>query len=157
MVAKAGTGTQQAWDKVDDLWDETFAVNVTATWQMTRAVIPAMIERGFGRILYVSSIAALNGGIIGSHYAASKAALHGLMHHMAALVAGSGITVNTFAPAAIAGTRMLPAGAGATSPVPIPVGRLDQPGEIARMTLAMLANPYLINKVITVDGGIYPD
>jgi 3-oxoacyl-[acyl-carrier protein] reductase len=158
LVANAGTGIQQRWDKVDDdLWDETFAVNVTATWQMTRAVVPAMIERGFGRILYVSSIAALNGGIIGPHYAASKAALHGLMHHMAARVAGSGITINTIAPAAIAGTRMLPAGAGAKSPVPIPVGRLGQPGEVASMALAMLANAYLTNKVITVDGGIYPD
>jgi 3-oxoacyl-[acyl-carrier protein] reductase len=58
-----------------------------------------MIERKFGRILYVSSIAALNGGVIGPHYDSSKAALHGLMHHLAGRAAGSGVTVNTIAPA----------------------------------------------------------
>ena len=68
-----------------------------------------MLERGFGRILYVSSVAALNGGVVGPHYAASKAGLHGLMHHVAPRVAADGVTVNTIAPALVAGTRMLPA------------------------------------------------
>jgi 3-oxoacyl-[acyl-carrier protein] reductase len=157
LVANAGTGTRASWDQVDDeLWERTFAVNVTATWQMTQAVVPGMVERGFGRILYVSSVAALNGGIVGPHYAASKAALHGLMHHMAARVAGHGVTVNTIAPALIAGTRILPAGADGRPPMPIPVGHLGQPADIAGMAVAMLTNPYLTNKVITVDGGIYP-
>jgi 3-oxoacyl-[acyl-carrier protein] reductase len=157
LVANAGTGTQTPWDQVDDeLWERTFAVNVTATWQMTQAAVPGMVEAGYGRILYVSSVAALNGGVVGPHYAASKAALHGLMHHMAARVAGNGVTINTIAPALIAGTRMLPAGAADKPPMPIPVGRLGQPEDIAGMALAMLTNPYLTNKVITVDGGLYP-
>lgn len=157
LVANAGIGAQKGWDEVDDdLWDETFAVNVTATWQMSRAALPGMIERGFGRILYVSSVAALNGGVIGPHYAASKAALHGLMHHLAARVAGSGVTVNTIAPALVSGTRMLPAGSNREPPMPIPVGRLGTPDDIAGMAIAMLINAYLTNKVITVDGGIYP-
>ena len=60
------------------------------------------IGGGFGRILYVSSIAAITGGVIGPHYAASKAALHGLMHHMATRLAPSRLTVNVIAPALIA-------------------------------------------------------
>ncbi|HEY5018485.1 MAG TPA: SDR family NAD(P)-dependent oxidoreductase [Streptosporangiaceae bacterium] len=52
--------------------EQTFAVNVTATWQLSRAVLPGMIERGFGRILYVSSVAAFTGGVVGPHYAASR-------------------------------------------------------------------------------------
>ncbi len=84
LVANAGAGVLRAWQDVDDeLWAQTFAVNVTAVWQLTRAVLPGMVERGFGRILLVSSVAALTGGIVGPHYAASKAALHGLMHHLA--------------------------------------------------------------------------
>jgi 3-oxoacyl-[acyl-carrier protein] reductase len=159
LVANAGTGVRAAWDEVDDeLWDRTFAVNVTATWQLTRAAVPGMVERGFGRILYVSSVAALNGGVIGPHYAASKAALHGLMHHLAPRVAGSGVTVNTIAPALIAGTRMLPTDPDHPDemPMPIPVGHLGAPEDIAAMAVAMLTNPYLTDKVITVDGGLYP-
>jgi 3-oxoacyl-[acyl-carrier protein] reductase len=109
LVANAGAGLRRPWQEVDEeLWSYTFAVNVTAVWQLTRALLPGMIERGFGRILFVSSVAAFNGGVVGPHYAASKAALHGLMHHLAPRVTGSGVTVNTIAPALIAGTRILP-------------------------------------------------
>jgi 3-oxoacyl-[acyl-carrier protein] reductase len=158
LVANAGAGVRRAWADVDDeLWEHTFAVNVTAVWQLTRAVLPGMIERGFGRILLVSSVAALTGGVVGPHYAASKAALHGLMHHLAPRVAGSGVTVNTIAPALIAGTRMLPGDDGSSDlSARIPVGHLGQPEDIADMALAMLANPYLTDKVIAVDGGIHP-
>ena len=159
LVANAGTGVPASWDEVDDhLWERTFAINVTATWQLTRALLPGMIERRFGRILYVSSVAALNGGVIGPHYAASKAALHGLMHHLAGRVAGNGITVNTIAPALISGTRMVPTDPDRPDrlPMPIPVGHLGEPADIAAMALAMLTNPYLTNKVIAVDGGLYP-
>jgi 3-oxoacyl-[acyl-carrier protein] reductase len=162
LVANAGASVRLAWQEVDDeTWDEAFAVNVTSVWQLTRALLPGMVERGFGRVLFVSSIAALTGGIVGPHYAASKAALHGLMHHLAQRVAGSGVTVNTIAPALIAETRMLaqllPSDGSAGSPPPrIPVGRLGQPEEVADMALAMLTNPYLTSKLITLDGGIYP-
>jgi 3-oxoacyl-[acyl-carrier protein] reductase len=158
LVANAGAGVRRAWEDVDDeLWAHTFAVNVTSVWQLTRALLPGMVERGFGRILLVSSVAALNGGLVGPHYAASKAALHGLMHHLAPRVAGSGVTVNTIAPALVTGTRMLPRDDGPESlPAPIPVRHLGQPEDIADMALAMLTNPYLTSKVIAVDGGIYP-
>ena len=115
-----------------------------------------MLERGFGRILYVSSVAALNGGVVGPHYAASKAGLHGLMHHIAARTAGRGVTVNTIAPALMAGTRMLPTDPGDPGklPLPIPVGRLGTTAEVADLALAMLRNGYLTNKTYTLDGGL---
>ena len=110
LIANAGVGTRLPWDEVDlATWEHTVAVNLRAPWLLTQAALPGMLERGFGRILYVSSIAALNGGVVGPHYAASKAALHGLMHHIAPRVAGRGVTVNTIAPALVTGTRMLPA------------------------------------------------
>jgi hypothetical protein len=53
-----------------------------------------MLERKWGRLLFVSSVAAFTGGVVGAHYAASKAGLHGLMHHLAPRVAADGVTVN---------------------------------------------------------------
>ncbi|GAA5182687.1 3-oxoacyl-ACP reductase FabG [Rugosimonospora acidiphila] len=161
LVANAGTGHQLAWDDDEldlDTWDLTMAVNLRAPWLLTRAALPAMISRNFGRVLYVSSVAALNGGIVGPHYAASKAGLHGLMHHLAARVAAHGVTVNTIAPALITGTRFFPGepAGSRTMPVPIPVGRTGRPEEVADLAVAMLTNAYLTDKVITLDGGLYP-
>ncbi|WP_221179362.1 hypothetical protein [Streptomyces botrytidirepellens] len=74
------------------------------------------------------------------------------------LVADAGVTVNSLAPALIGGTRILPADAGAVSrlPAPTPVGRLGTPDEVAAMATSMVTNGYLTNKVITLDGGLYP-
>ena len=66
-----------------------------------------MRERGFGRILFMSSAAAFRGGLIGVHYAASKSGLHGMTHYLSAQLAGECFTVNAIAPGFIA-TEMLP-------------------------------------------------
>jgi len=76
-----------------------------------------MRERGFGLILFVSSTAAFRGGVLGPHYAASKAGLHGLTYFLARRTAADGVTVNTIAPGFIE-TAMLP----------------DDPGELSRST-----------------------
>ena len=80
-----------------------------------------MRERGWGRILYTSSVAAFTGGSIGPHYAASKAGLHGLLHFVAAREAANGVTANALAPALIADTAILP-GDPAELAKRIPVG-----------------------------------
>ncbi len=159
LVPNAGTGRQVPWSDVDaGLWTETLAVNLVAPGLMVSAAVPGMVARGFGRVLLVSSVAALNGGVVGPHYAASKAGLHGLMHHLAPRVAGAGVTVNTLAPALITGTRILPVDPHDPDalPMPIPVGRLGTVEEVAAMGLAVLTNGYLTNKVITLDGGLVP-
>lgn len=156
LIANAGVGTRLAWDEVDlDAWNEAVDVNLRAPWLLTRAALPGMLDRGFGRILYVSSVAALTGGVVGPHYAASKAGLHGLMHFIASQVAGRGITVNTIAPALVAGTRMLP-GAPDALAARLPVGRLGTVDEVADLALAMLRNGYLTNKTVALDGGVVP-
>jgi 3-oxoacyl-[acyl-carrier protein] reductase len=159
LVANAGTGTRTEWaDVEDDAWDRTLAVNLTAVWQLTQELLPGMVDRGFGRVLLVSSVAALTGGVVGPHYAASKAALHGLMHHLAPRVARSGVTVNTIAPALITGTRILPVDPDDPDamPLPVPVGHLRTPEDVAAMALAMVTNGYLTDKVIALDGGLHP-
>ena len=98
---------------------------------------------------------ALTGGIIGPHYAASKAGLHGLTHHLASRVASSGVTVNALAPALITDTGMLPGGAEQLRRQ-VPIQRLGRPDEVADLAVAVLRNAYITNQVISVDGGIHP-
>jgi 3-oxoacyl-[acyl-carrier protein] reductase len=114
-----------------------------------------MCERGWGRVVFVSSVAGFTGGIVGPHYAASKAGLHGLTHHLAARVAEAGVTVNAIAPALIESTDMLPGDPGFLASR-IPVGRLGRPDEVAALAVTMLGNGYLTDKVITLDGGLHP-
>ena len=102
-----------------------------------------------------STVAAFTGGIVGPHYAASKAGLHGLTHFLASRLAASGVTVNALAPALITETGMLP-GDPAQLSRQIPVGRLGHPSEVADLAAAILANAYLTNQVISLDGGIHP-
>jgi 3-oxoacyl-[acyl-carrier protein] reductase len=156
LVANHGIAHRASFDEVDaGAWDETLAVNLRAPFLLAQQVIPHMKAQGWGRILFMSSVAAFTGGIVGPHYAASKAGLHGLTHHLAARVAEAGVTVNAIAPALIEDTDMLPGDPGYLSRA-IPVGRLGQPDEIADMATAMLRNAYMTSKVVSLDGGMHP-
>jgi 3-oxoacyl-[acyl-carrier protein] reductase len=106
-------------------------------------------------VLFMSSVAAFTGGVVGPHYAASKAGLHGLTHSLAARFAASGVTVNALAPALITDTGMLPGEPDDLRRL-VPVGRLGRPAEVADLALAVLRNPYLTSQVISLDGGMYP-
>jgi 3-oxoacyl-[acyl-carrier protein] reductase len=156
LAANAGLGDSARWQDVDaEAFDRMYAVNLRAPFLLARRVLGGMVERGYGRVLFTSSIAGLTGGIVGPHYAATKSGLHGLTHHLAARVASAGVTVNAIAPALIADTAMLP-GDPHELAARIPVGRLGTPAEVADLALAILRNGYVTSKVIAVDGGLYP-
>jgi 3-oxoacyl-[acyl-carrier protein] reductase len=156
LVSNAGTGRRQSLESISIAdFDDAIAVNLRAPFLLAQRLIPAMTSRGFGRLLFVSSVAAFTGGILGPHYAASKAGLHGLTHSLASRFADSGVTVNAIAPALIAETGMLP-GEPAELSQRVPVQRLGRPAEVADLALAMLRNPYLTNQVISIDGGVHP-
>jgi 3-oxoacyl-[acyl-carrier protein] reductase len=156
LVANAGFSRRAGYEEVDAaLFDETLAVNLRAPFLLAQRTLPHMREQHFGRVLFTSSIAAITGGIVGPHYAASKAGLHGLTHFLAARVAADGVTVNAIAPALVTGTGMLP-GEPAELTQLVPVGRLGTAEEVADLAMAMLANGYLTSKVFALDGGIAP-
>jgi len=156
LVANAGLGTRAALGEVDAaLWQRTLAVNLTAPFLLCQGAVPAMAERGWERVLLVSSVAAFTGGVVGPHYATSKAGLLGLTHSLAATYAGRGVTVNALAPALVAGTAMLPGGESELA-AKIPVGRLGSTDEVADLALAVLRNGYLTSQVIGLDGGMHP-
>ncbi|MEA2199950.1 MAG: 3-oxoacyl-[acyl-carrier protein] reductase [Solirubrobacteraceae bacterium] len=156
LAANAGLSKPASYEDVDAAaFDETLAVNLRAPYLLARRVLPGMRARGWGRILFTSSVAALTGGIVGPHYASSKAGLHGLTHHLASRVAGDGVTVNAIAPALIEQTGMLPGDPGELAQK-VPVGRLGKPSEVADLALAVMRNGYVTNQVIAIDGGIHP-
>jgi 3-oxoacyl-[acyl-carrier protein] reductase len=156
LVAGAGLGRRQRLAEITAAdFDETIAVNLRAPFLLAQRALPGMAERGFGRVLFLSSVAAFTGGVVGPHYAASKAGLHGLTHFLASRFAARGVTVNALAPALVAETGMLPGDPEELSRQ-IPVGRLGRPAEVADLALAMLRNGYLTDQVVSLDGGMHP-
>jgi 3-oxoacyl-[acyl-carrier protein] reductase len=156
LVSNAGLGRRQALEEITAAdFDEMMAVNLRGPFLLAQRTLPGMAARGFGRILFMSSVAAFTGGIVGPHYAASKAGLGGLTHFLASRFAAHGVTVNALAPALITETGMLP-GQPEDLRGAVPVGRLGHPDEVADLALAILRNGYLTNQVISLDGGIYP-
>lgn len=118
-----------------------------------------MRERGWGRVVFVSSVAAFTGGVVGPHYTASKAALVGLARSLAAPLAPRGVTVNAVAPALVEDTGTIPGDdedSRRQLAELIPVGRLGRPEEVAAIVRAVVENPYITAQTISVDGGMHP-
>ena len=106
-----------------------------------------------GAIIMLSSIAAQTGGVIGPHYAASKAGLIGLTHSYASLLAKEGITCNAIAPALI-DTDMIRGNEG-IKPDLVPIGRFGTCDEVADVAVLLAGNGYITGQTINVNGGWY--
>jgi 3-oxoacyl-[acyl-carrier protein] reductase len=102
LVNNAGIARQQPLEQITERdWDELIDVNLKSCFLVTQAFLPAMRARKWGRIINISSVAAQIGGVVGPHYAASKAGMLGLTYYYARYLAADGITVNAIAPALI--------------------------------------------------------
>ena len=154
LVNNAGIARPQPMDEITERdWDELIAVNLTSCFLVTRLVLLGMQARRWGRIISLSSVAAQVGGVVGPHYAASKAGIHGLTHFYASRVAKDGITVNVIAPALVE-TEMVTANPNAR-PDLIPVGRFGLAEEVAEVALMLARNGYITGQTINVNGGWY--
>ena len=157
LIANAGTGTRADLDDVDvAAWDHVMAVNLRAPFLLAQAAVPGMRERRFGRIVFLSSVAAFLGGILSPQYTASKAGLIGLAHSLAASLAPHGITVNAITPGLIATDMLIGDPRLEALERGVPVGRLGQPAEVADLIVAVARNAYMTGQTISVDGGRYP-
>jgi 3-oxoacyl-[acyl-carrier protein] reductase len=155
VVANHGLARVARYEDVDAaIFDQTIAVNLRAPFLLARRALPGMRERGFGRILFISSVAAFRGGVIGPDYASSKAGLHGLAHFLGNHVAADGVTVNALAPGFIE-TAMLPGDPRQLGKA-TPAGRVGRPEEVADLALAILRNGYITSQAFSIDGGMYP-
>jgi 3-oxoacyl-[acyl-carrier protein] reductase len=156
LVNNAGVGVRHEINALTPaIWDETMAVNLRAAFLLTQALLPWMRARRFGRLVYMSSIAAQVGGIVGPHYAASKAGLIGLMHAYASQLAREGITANAICPALVE-TEMLTDNPRAPRPEAVPVGRFGRPEEVAEVVVTIAQNGFITGQTIQVNGGVYP-
>ena len=102
LVNNAGItgGNAKTWELDPDTWREVMAVNLNAPFVICRALIPGMLERGYGRIVNVASIAGKEGNPNVAHYSASKAGLIALTKSVGKELAGTGVIVNAITPAA---------------------------------------------------------
>ena len=152
LVNNAGIARPQNIDQVTEQdWDELFVANLKSCFLLTQAVLPGMRARKWGRIINLSSVAAQVGGVVGPHYAASKAGMLGLTHYYAAHLAKEGITANAIAPALIE-TEMVTSNLNAT-PARIPIGRFGTVDEVADVAVMLARNAYISGQTINVNGG----
>jgi 3-oxoacyl-[acyl-carrier protein] reductase len=154
LVNNAGIARVQGIDEItENDWDELLAVNLKSCFLMTQAVLPGMRERRWGRIINLSSVAAHVGGVVGAHYAASKAGMLGLTHFYASRVAAEGITVNAISPALIE-TEMVTANPNATAER-IPIGRFGAVEEVSDAAVMLARNGYITGQTLHINGGWY--
>ncbi len=106
-------------------------INLRPAFLLAKRLVPGTRERGWGRVVLVSSVAAFTGGLVGPHYTASKAALIGLARSLAGPLTPHGVTVNAVAPALIEGGETLPGDENSREQLAarVPVGRL---GDVPR-------------------------
>jgi NAD(P)-dependent dehydrogenase (short-subunit alcohol dehydrogenase family) len=140
-------------------WDRVVGINLSGAFYLSRAVLQHMLDRGYGRIINISSVIGEKGNIGQANYAAAKAGLFGLTNSLALETARKGITVNSVAPGFIA-TEMvaaIPEQAMERVLAQIPVGRLGEPEEVARV-VEFLADPessYITGEILDINGGLY--
>jgi 3-oxoacyl-[acyl-carrier protein] reductase len=155
LVNNAGVARARPIEEVDlALFDEAIGVNLRSAFLVTSAVAPAMRRSKWGRLIFISSTAANVGGVVGPHYAASKAGMIGLMHAYASRLVKEGITANVISPALVE-TDMVRSDLRIT-PDRIPVGRFGRPEEVADVAVMLARNGYITGQSINVNGGLYP-
>jgi len=154
LVNNAGIAIPRGLDDLgEEDFDRSIAVNLKSAFLCTKAVLPGMRTRRWGRIVNISSGAARGAGVIGVHYNASKAGLEGLTRGYAARLAKEGVTVNAVAPSLIETEMLGPTRSDYAARVP--VGRLGTAEEVAQIVLMVIANSYMTGQTIQVNGGMH--
>ena len=157
VVINAGFCPWDDWQEQnwDDVFDTVIDINVKSVIHLTRAVLPAMIERGSGKVVIISSLAARSGGLRASpHYIAAKGGVSAMVKWFARKAAASGVNVNAICPGATetAMTQGQPFDVES-----IPMKRMASAREIAMPVAFLLGNGsnYMTGATLDVNGGVY--
>jgi 3-oxoacyl-[acyl-carrier protein] reductase len=142
----------------DEEWDQVLAVNLTAAFRLSRAVLRGMMKKRWGRIIQITSVVGATGNPGQGNYAAAKAGLVGMSKSLAYEVASRNITVNAIAPGFIqtAMTDVLTDQQKETNAARIPAGRMGTPAEIAGAVVYLASEEaaYVTGQTLHVNGGM---
>ena len=159
LVNNAGVTRDNLFMRMkDEEWDTVLAVNLTAAFRLSRAVLKGMMKRRYGRIINITSVVGVTGNPGQGNYAAAKAGMIGMSKSLAAEVATRGITVNCIAPGFIASpmTDALDDKQREAILASVPMGRLGAGEEIgaAAVYLASAEAAYVTGQTLHVNGGM---
>ena len=159
LVNNAGITRDMTFRKMDKAaWDAVTKTNLDSVFNMTKPVVDGMAERGWGRIINVSSVNGQKGAFGQTNYSAAKAGMHGFTKALALEYARKGVTVNTISPGYI-GTKMvlaIPKDILDSKIVPqIPLGRLGKPEEVAGLVAYLCSEEaaFVTGANIAINGG----
>jgi acetoacetyl-CoA reductase len=159
LVNNAGITRDMTFKKMDkNNWDAVMKTNLDSCFNMTKQVCDGMVDRGWGRIINISSVNGQKGAFGQTNYSAAKAGMHGFSKALALEVARKGVTVNTISPGYI-GTRMvmaIPKDVLDSKIIPqIPMGRLGKPEEVAGLVAYLSSDEaaFLTGANIAINGG----
>jgi len=159
LVNNAGITRDMTFKKMDKVnWDAVMKTNLDSVFNMTKPVADKMVDRGWGRIINISSVNGQKGAFGQTNYSAAKAGVHGFTKALALEVARKGVTVNTISPGYI-GTKMvmeIPKDVLDSKIIPqIPMARLGKPEEVAGLVayLASEEAAFVTGANIAINGG----
>jgi acetoacetyl-CoA reductase len=159
LVNNAGITRDMTFKKMDKAnWDAVIRTNLDSCFNMTKQVCDGMVDRGWGRIINISSVNGQKGAFGQVNYSAAKAGMHGFTKALALEVAKKGVTVNTISPGYI-GTKMvmaIPQEVLDSKIIPqIPMGRLGKPDEIAGLVAYLSSEEaaFVTGANIAINGG----
>jgi len=159
LVNNAGITRDMTFKKMGKAdWDAVMKTNLDSVFNMSKPICDGMVDRGWGRIINVSSVNGTKGAFGQTNYSAAKAGMHGFTKALALEVARKGVTVNTISPGYI-GTKMvtaIPKDILDTKIVPqIPVGRLGKPEEVAGLIIYLCSEEaaFVNGANIAINGG----
>ena len=159
LVNNAGITRDMTFKKMGKPdWDAVMRTNLDSVFNMTKPVCDGMVDRGWGRIINVSSVNGSKGAFGQTNYSAAKAGMHGFTKALALEVAKKGVTVNTISPGYI-GTKMvtaIPKDILDSKIIPqIPVGRLGKPEEVAGLIIYLCSEEaaFVTGANIAINGG----
>jgi len=159
VINNAGLTRDGFFHKMDPVtqWDAVIAVNLTGPFNICRAIVPTMRQRGFGRIVNISSMNGIKGQAGQANYAASKAGLIAMTKTIALETASHGITANCIAPGFIdtVMTRAMRPDVREGELAKVPVGRAGKPEEIANLAAFLLSDEaaFITGETISINGG----
>jgi 3-oxoacyl-[acyl-carrier protein] reductase len=159
LVANAGVTRDNLLVQMSDqAWDEVIAVNLTATFRLTRAAVKGMMRRRYGRVIGITSVVGVTGNAGQSNYTATKAGMIGMIKSIAQEYAKRGVTANCIAPGFVASpmTDKLNDKQREGILARVPAGRLGSGGDVAAAALYLASDEaaYVTGQTLHVNGGM---